>query len=137
MLNFNGETGPYLQYMFVRTNSILNKAENLPSISNIDVSLLEDNASTNLIKAIYEFGNIVIQAAEKHEPYIISRYLIKIAQLFSTFYNENRIIGEDKKSTRCKNLSSILYKFSFEIRSQPTWYGNAKQDVIIEKIEGK
>ena len=97
MLNFNGETGPYLQYMFVRTNSILNKAENLPSISNIDVSLLEDNASTNLIKAIYEFGNIVIQAAEKHEPYIISRYLIKIAQLFSTFYNENRIIGEDKK----------------------------------------
>ena len=97
MLNFNGETGPYLQYMFVRTNSILNKAENLPSISNIDVSLLEDNASTNLIKAIYEFGNIVIQAAEKNEPYIISRYLIKIAQLFSTFYNENRIIGEDKK----------------------------------------
>ena len=51
----------------------------------------------NLIKAIYEFGNIVIQAAEKNEPYIISRYLIKIAQLFSTFYNENRIIGEDKK----------------------------------------
>lgn len=97
MLNFNGETGPYLQYMFVRTNSILNKAGNLPSISNIDVSLLEDNASINLIKAIYEFGNIVIQAAEKNEPYIISRYLIKIAQLFSTFYNENRIIGEDKK----------------------------------------
>ena len=97
MLNFNGETGPYLQYMFVRTNSILNKAGNLPPISNIDVSLLEDNASINLIKAIYEFGNIVIQAAEKNEPYIISRYLIKIAQLFSTFYNENRIIGEDKK----------------------------------------
>ena len=97
MLNFNGETGPYLQYMFVRTNSILNKAGNLPPISNIDVSLLEDNASINLIKAIYEFGNIVIQAAEKHEPYIISRYLIKIAQLFSTFYNENRIIGEDKQ----------------------------------------
>ena len=137
MLNFNGETGPYLQYMFVRTNSILNKAENLPSISNIDVSLLEDNASTNLIKAIYEFGNIVIQAAEKHEPYIISRYLIKIAQLFSTFYNENRIIGEDKKVQDARILSSILYKFSFEIRSQPTWYGNAKQDVIIEKIEGK
>ena len=97
MLNFNGETGPYLQYMFVRTNSILNKAGNLPPISNIDVSLLEDNASINLIKAIYEFGNIVIQAAEKNEPYIISRYLIKIAQLFSTFYNENRIIGEDKQ----------------------------------------
>lgn len=97
MLNFNGETGPYLQYMFVRTNSILNKVGSLPSTSDIDVSMLEDNASINLVKAIYEFGNIVMQAAEKNEPYIISRYLIKIAQLFSTFYNENRIIGEDKK----------------------------------------
>ena len=97
MLNFNGETGPYLQYMFVRTNSILNKVGGLPSTSDIDVSMLEDNASINLVKAIYEFGNIVMQAAEKNEPYIISRYLIKIAQLFSTFYNENRIIGEDKK----------------------------------------
>lgn len=97
MLNFNGETGPYLQYMYVRTNSVLEKVDKLPEINEVDMSLLQDNASVNLIKEMYNFGNIVKQAAEKNEPYIISRYLINIAQLFSSFYNENKIICEDEK----------------------------------------
>ncbi len=111
MLNFNGETGPYLQYMYVRTNSVLSKAEKVEKISNIDTSVLEDESSINLIKEIYFFGDIIKQAAIKDEPYIISRYLINIAKLFSTFYNENKIIIEDKKVknarvyvTYCTNL---------------------------------
>ncbi len=97
MLNFNGETGPYLQYMYVRTNSVLEKVDKLPEINEVDINLLQDNASVNLIKEMYNFGNTVKQAAEKNEPYIISRYLINIAQLFSSFYNENKIICEDEK----------------------------------------
>ena len=97
MLNFNGETGPYLQYMYVRTNSVLEKVDKLPEINEVDINLLQDNASVNLIKEMYNFGNNVKQAAEKNEPYIISRYLINIAQLFSSFYNENKIICEDEK----------------------------------------
>ena len=97
MLNFNGETGPYLQYMYVRTNSILEKVEKIEKISNIDISVLKDEASINLIKEIYLFGDIIKQAAIKDEPYIISRYLINIAKLFSIFYNENKIIVEDEK----------------------------------------
>ncbi len=111
MLNFNGETGPYLQYMYVRTNSILEKVGKVEDISNIDISVLEDEASINLIKEIYFFGDIIKQAAMKDEPYIISRYLINIAKLFSTFYNENKIIIEDEKIknarvyvTYCTNL---------------------------------
>ena len=111
MLNFNGETGPYLQYMYVRTNSILEKVEKIEKISNIDISVLEDEESINLIKEIYFFGDIIKQAAIKDEPYIISRYLINIAKLFSTFYNENKIIIEDEKVknarvyvTYCTNL---------------------------------
>ena len=111
MLNFNGETGPYLQYMYVRTNSVLSKAEKVEKISNIDTSVLEDESSINLIKEIYFFGDIIKQAAIKDEPYIISRYLINNAKLFSTFYNENKIIIEDKKVknarvyvTYCTNL---------------------------------
>ena len=96
MLNFNGETGPYLQYMYVRTNSVLEKANEIPSIKNIKPELLNDNSSINLMKEMYNFESIVKQSAEKNEPYIISRYLINIAQLFSTFYNENKIICEDK-----------------------------------------
>ena len=97
MLNFNGETGPYLQYTYVRTNSVLEKAGNTPELSTVDATLLNDNASINLIKELYNFGEIIKQTADKNEPYIISRYLIDIAHLFSTFYTENKIINDDKK----------------------------------------
>ena len=96
-LNFNGETGPYLQYMYVRTNSVLEKAGGVLEVSQVDSSKLLDNASVSLIKAIYSFEATVKQAAEKNEPYIISKYLINLAQLFSSFYNENKIICEDKE----------------------------------------
>ena len=111
MLNFNGETGPYLQYMYVRTNSILEKASAIPELANINISLLQDKASIDVAKAIYQFEDIIKQSAEKNEPYIISRYLINLAQLFSTFYNENKIICEDKATqdarvylTYCVNI---------------------------------
>lgn len=110
-LNFNGETGPYLQYMYVRTNSILNKLEKIPNINDIDISLLNDEHSIRLVKEIYDFNNIIKQAADKNEPYIISKYLINVAKLFSIFYNENKIITDDKKTsdarvylTYCVNL---------------------------------
>ena len=110
-LNFNGETGPYLQYMYVRTNSILNKLEKIPNINDIDISLLNDEHSIKLVKEIYDFNNIIKQAADKNEPYIISKYLINVAKLFSIFYNENKIITDDKKTsdarvylTYCVNL---------------------------------
>ena len=97
--------------MYVRTNSVLEKVNKMPNINAINVELLQDNASVNLIKEMYNFGNIVKQAADKNEPYIISRYLINIAQLFSSFYNENKIICDDKKMqeariylTYCTNI---------------------------------
>ena len=114
MLNFNGETGPYLQYTYVRTNSILEKVGTIPKFSEIDISILQNNASVNLIKAIYSFGDIVKQAADKNEPYIIARYLIDIAHLFSTFYNENIIINEDENIQKARvyltNCVNIVLK---------------------------
>ena len=111
MLNFNGETGPYLQYTYVRTNSILEKIGEIPDVSNINISLLQDSTSINLIKEMYSFNDYIKQAAEKNEPYIISRYLINVAQLFSSFYNENKIICDDKDTqnariylTYCTNI---------------------------------
>lgn len=96
MLNFNGETGPYLQYTYVRTKSILDKVNNvIPMAKDVDVSILKDSASNNLIKKMYMFKDEIKQAAEKNEPYIISRYLIEISKLFSSFYNDNKIICDD------------------------------------------
>lgn len=97
MLNFNGETGPYMQYIYVRTKSILEKAGYVPKIEDVDFSLLNNDTAYKIIKLIYSFQDTIIQAAEKYEPYIIARYLINLAQSFSTFYNENKILGEEKK----------------------------------------
>ena len=96
MLNFNGETGPYMQYIYVRTKSLLEKAGYVPEINEVDFSKLTDGSSLRVIKLIYSFEDILKQSAEKYEPYIIARYLIKLAQAFSSFYNENKIIGEEK-----------------------------------------
>ena len=110
-LNFNGETGPYLQYMYVRTNSILNKLESIPKLKDIDITLLNDESEIKLVKELYDFNNIIKQASDKNEPYIISKYLINVAKLFSVFYNENKIIADDEKLrdarvylTYCVNL---------------------------------
>ncbi|MDO5557615.1 MAG: arginine--tRNA ligase [Clostridia bacterium] len=97
MLSFTGETGPYVQYIYVRTKSILDKAGYIPGFSEIDFSKLQDKFSIEVIKVLYSFGDIVKIAAEKNEPSVISRFVINLAQSFSSFYTENRIIGEEKK----------------------------------------
>ena len=104
MLNLNGETGPYLQYMYVRTNSVLEKANEIPSIKNIKMELLNDNSSINLMKEMYNFESIVKQSAEKNEPYIISRYLINIAQYLAHFTMKTKLFVKTKL---CKMLEYI------------------------------
>ena len=98
LLNFNGETGPYIQYVFVRTKSVLEKADYLPNINEINYTKLLDKEAINVLKLLYQFSDIVIDAADKNEPSIISRYLIDLAQSFSNFYNEHHIISEDKET---------------------------------------
>lgn len=97
MLNFNGETGPYLQYIYVRTNSILKKAGYIPELKDVDAQELNDEGAINIIKILYSFEDVIKQAAEKNEPYIIARYLINLAQAFSSYYNDHKIIVDDKK----------------------------------------
>ena len=96
ILNFQGETGPYIQYTYVRTNSILEKIEQLPDVSKIDFSLMTDKYSQDIIKLIYNFENILEQVTDKNEPSILSRYLIDLSKAYSTFYNENKIIVDDE-----------------------------------------
>ena len=111
MLNFNGETGPYLQYIYVRTNSILQKAEYVPDLQAVDFTELNNEDAIEIVKLLYNFGNTIKQAAEKYEPYIIARYLIDLAQAFSSFYNNYKIMADDKKAqdarlylTYCVNI---------------------------------
>lgn len=96
ILNFQGETGPYIQYTYVRTKSVLEKAGYLPKIENVKIDNLSDEYSMAILKLIYNFEDILIQVTDKNEPSILARYLIELAKAYSIFYNENKIIVDDK-----------------------------------------
>jgi len=90
ILSFEGETGPYVQYTHARCASLLEKASE--GFADADVSLLADEASLALAKLIYEYPGKIKEAAEKLEPFVISRHLIDIAQAFNRFYHDNPIL---------------------------------------------
>lgn len=95
MLNFEGETGPYAQYTYARACSILKKAGITNIDDNIDYSLINDNASVNVAKVLNDFPEKLLEAAEKNEPYIVTRHIIEICKSFNKFYNENNIMNSE------------------------------------------
>lgn len=103
LLNFDGETGPYVQYTYARCASILRKVENFVPGFQIDYSLISDEASMELLKEISRFPKVVEDAAEKYEPSVIARFAVDVAQAFNKFYNANRINVEDLavRDARC------------------------------------
>ena len=97
ILNFQGETGPYIQYMYVRTKSILDGANNEIDSNEIDINNLLDEEAIDVIKDIYNFEDVLISVTEKNEPYLLSKYLIDLSKNYSAFYNNHKILVEDKK----------------------------------------
>ena len=94
-LNFEGETAPYAQYTHARCCSVLRKAEGY-EIEKADWSCLDNESTANLIKAMKALPAAIENAAEKYEPYLISRNVIEICSAFNKFYFENRIMDEDE-----------------------------------------
>ncbi len=101
-LNFNGETGPYIQYVYVRTNSVLEKASQVPSMEEVDFALLTDQESLKVISNLYNFQDILKAVVDKNEPSLLARYLINLSQSYSNFYNENKIISDDENLTKAR-----------------------------------
>lgn len=95
VLNFNGETGPYIQYVYVRTKSVMEKAGFVPDLQEVDFAQLTDSASWKVISCLYEFPEILQNVVSKNEPSILARYLIHLSQNYSNFYQENKMITED------------------------------------------
>ncbi len=109
LLNFNGETGPYVQYTYARCSSILRNIDNIDTESAIDYSLITDADSIDLLKEINRFPQVVLDAADKYEPSQIARFAVAVAQSFNKFYNANRINIED---TAIKNARATLVKLT-------------------------
>lgn len=93
-LNFDGETGPYAQYTHARCCSVIRKAGGYDRHS-IDYSILTDGYSAALIRAIADFPQAVLDAADKYEPYVVSRAVINVCSCFNKFYYELRIMDDD------------------------------------------
>ena len=94
-LNFEGETAPYAQYTHARCCSVLRKAGEW-SVDNADWSCLDNESCSALIKAINALPDAVANAAEKYEPYLVSRAVIEICSAFNKFYFENRIMDDNE-----------------------------------------
>ncbi|MGN0152864.1 MAG: arginine--tRNA ligase [Lachnospiraceae bacterium] len=94
VLNFDGETGPYVQYTYCRCASIL-RSISYDANADIDYSLLLDDEAIALLKEINRFPQVVADAAEKYEPSIVARFAMDVAQSFSRFYNADRVNVED------------------------------------------
>ena len=104
-LNFQGETGPYIQYTYVRTKSVLEKVGRVPELSEVDFSQLTDESSIKVLKSLYAFQETLEMTAEKNEPAILARYLIEVSQNYSNFYNDNKVLVDDEK---VKNARTYL-----------------------------
>lgn len=96
LLNFNGETGPYVQYTYARAKSVLRKAGK-EEFEKMNFSKLNTAEEMALIKSIGLFEDALIKAHDKYEPSMVSRAIMDIAKNFNKFYNAHQINVEDEE----------------------------------------
>ena len=92
-LNFDGETGPYVQYTHARCCSVLRKAADI-ALPDPDYAALADDESQALLRLLGRFPDVIKEAADKYEPSMITRAVTDIAQAYNKFYYEHRILDD-------------------------------------------
>ena len=105
VLDFNGETGPYVQYTYARCASVLRNAGEeavKAAQAGIKAEYITSESAFELAKLIYRLPQVIIEAAEKYEPSILTRHLVDIAQGFNRFYHDEHILveNEDEKAAK-------------------------------------
>lgn len=109
VLNFDGETGPYVQYTHARCNSVLKKASEYDG-GEVDYSGISDEESSEVVKLIASFPEAVKAAAEKYEPCFVARHLVSLAQSYNRFYLANRIANAEPKIRNARVLLTTAVK---------------------------
>ncbi len=114
VLNFEGETGPYVQYTYARAASVIRKAEEedlkAATSGNFDAKYITGDKAYELAKAIYDLPEVIKEAGEKYEPSIITRHIVDIAQDFNRFYHDEHILVESKEERVAKIALTLAAK---------------------------
>ena len=111
-IDFNGNTGPFIQYTYARIRSILRKAQNSPGSLSSSSSL--NDKEVELIQKMSEYGTAVEQAGKDYSPSGIANYCYELTKVFNQFYHDYSILNEldeQKRQTRlviARNVAKIL-----------------------------
>ncbi len=100
ILNFEGTTGPYVQYTYARAKSILRKYGKPVNTGKTDFNALTDDAAFGLIKTTSGYEDAVKSAEERYEPSVIARYVINVATAFNKFYHDCPILHEENENKK-------------------------------------
>lgn len=100
-LSFEGETGPYVQYTHARANSLLEKGK-FRIEDEVDYHLLKEDDETNLVRLLYKFPDVVLDATYKYEPSFVTRHVVEIAKAFNKFYNSCPILSVEEELKKAR-----------------------------------
>ena len=103
VLNFDGETGPYVQYTHARCASLLRRAPEGWQSAAPDYAALDNPEAFAAVKLLQSFPEVVQRACDRNEPYLITRHMIELAKAFNRFYYEHRVI-DDYAGKTCARL---------------------------------
>lgn len=109
VLNFEGETGPYVQYTHARAASVLRNGgaltdQVIAAPDKVNTEYITGDSAYELAKLIYRFPDIVLEAGEKYEPSIVTRHIVDIAQNFNKFYHDEHILVDNEEEKKAKLL---------------------------------
>jgi len=102
VLNFSGETGPYVQYTHARYCSMLRRFEGDLSPENVDFERLNESETLEVVKCLERYPKQIQKAADEHEPSTIALYLIELCTVANRFYNAHQVISEDAELTQSR-----------------------------------
>jgi arginyl-tRNA synthetase len=120
-VDFNGNTGPFIQYTYARIKSVLRKADE----AGYEVSLADDPSivlhpeEKELLRKLHDFPALVLQAADMHSPAVIANYAFELASEFNRFYHELTILKEENLESRGLRLS--LSQFTAKVIANALW----------------
>ena len=100
-LSFDGNTGPYVQYTYARTCSVLEKAKGISLGDDIVITCDEE---ATLLKTMAQYEERVLTAIRDYEPSVITRFILDVAVAFNKFYHECRIVNETDEKVRASRI---------------------------------